>query len=376
MSKSGFRPAIATGTRADWGLLLPLARELRGRSVTPMIAATHAHFFDELGNTYKEIENDGFEISCRIPTRRTPVEALADAAEGFGRFLREKRPSVLIILGDRFEMLGAASAALLERVPIVHIAGGNVTKGAYDDAIRDSISRMATLHLPETQNCAERLIRLGADPERVVNAGSAGVWSGLHERLLSLPELEESLGFGLGDDFFVATLHAATLDSLPPIRRMEDFLEACSVNLSLNPGRKMILTYPNSDSDPAPLIAAIEGFARRFPGRVLTIPSLGRIRYLSAAALATAVIGNSSSGIEEVPSLGTPTLDIGRRQDGRERGPGVLHVADSADDIIAGLEDVASEAARTLAAKRENPYYKDNTPGIQADAICRMFELS
>lgn len=360
--------AIATGTRADWGLLLPLARELQSRGESPVIVATNAHFFPELGMTVDEITDDGF-TPVRIPVRRNPDEATADALTGFARFLREERPGCLVMLGDRYEMLGAASAALLEGVPVVHIAGGNVTLGAFDNAIRAAISDMAALHLPETARCADNLRRHLPAGARIVCAGSPGVYNALNTPLMGLAELENSLGFTLGSDFLLVTLHAATVDDVPPVRRYADFLAALRAHLDANPARKVIITYPNSDVNPAPLITLIGEFAASMPGRVLAVPSLGRVRYLSAAALCKAVVGNSSSGIEETPSLGVPTLDIGSRQKGRERGAAVFHCEADYDSIVKGLEQVTSSEAESMAAKADNPYYRPGTPSVQADAI-------
>lgn len=361
--------AIATGTRADWGLLLPLANELRVRGEEPLILATHAHFFEELGMTVNEIINDGFTPAFHIPTSRIPAEAMADATKGFSKALESLEPGVLVILGDRFEMLGAASAALLAGVPVVHIAGGNVTLGAYDNSIRNAISQIATAHLPETLNCSKHLIEMGISSEAISVAGSPGVFNAINTPLLSLDDLEKSLDFNIGEDFLLATLHTATLDPLPPLRQMESFLEGMRRHLKDFPQRKLLLTYPNSDSDPTPLIECIEGFRAELPDRVFTIPSLGRIRYLSAAALCRAVVGNSSSGIEETPSLGVPTLDIGNRQRGRERGPGVLHCGSDAQSIADGLAEVSSAEWQQKAALKINPYFRENTPSIQAD-IC------
>ncbi|MCM1152134.1 MAG: UDP-N-acetylglucosamine 2-epimerase [Muribaculum sp.] len=359
---------IATGTRADWGLLQPLAKELCGREVETVIVATHAHFFQELGNTADEIRSDGFD-PIEVPTRRDAAEATADAIEGFSKVFAAQRPDALVVLGDRFEILGAATAAMLASVPIVHIAGGNVTMGAFDNTIRNALSQMASLHLPETPGCAARLESMGIRPDRIVCAGSPGVYNAMHVPLMSLEELEESLSAKLGPDFLLATLHSATLDNETPLRRFDDFLTASTHHLKDHPKRNLLITYPNSDTDPAPLVARIMQFAEDNPGRVVAVPSLGRVRYLSAAALCTAVIGNSSSGIEETPSLGRPTLDIGVRQKGRERGKGVFHCEADTDSILRGLELVTSPAAAKTAAEKQNPYFTPDTPAVQAQAV-------
>lgn len=367
--------SIATGTRADWGLLQPLANELRNRGKEIQIIATHAHFFPELGNTVEEIRADGY-TPVEVPTRHGAPEATADAIEGFSRVFAESRPEVLVVLGDRFEILGAATAAMLASIPIVHIAGGNVTKGAFDNTIRNMISQMAALHLPETEGCGRRLEEMGIRKEKIVCAGSPGVYNAMNIQLMTLTELEDSLGGKgiLGEDFLLATMHSATLDTEIPEKRMRDFLEACGEHLKANPERKLLITYPNSDTDPVPLVALIKEFAKIYAGRVIVVPSLGRVRYLSAAAHCKAVVGNSSSGIEETPSLGHPTLDIGIRQDGRERGPGVFWSGADKASIIKGLEEVTSSRASAIAATRENPYFTPGTPKLQAEAILEIID--
>lgn len=364
--------AIATGTRADWGLLLPLARQLRAMGHEPSIIATNAHLVPELGYTLREIEADGFQPAATIPLRQDAPDAVADATSGFARKLRELQPDCLVILGDRFEMLGAASAAMLCRVPVVHIAGGNISEGAYDDAIRHCITQIATLHLPETPLCAERIrcMRMLAEDDRsVVCAGSPGVYNALNTPLMSREEIAESLGFDPGERFLVGTLHSATLDTEAPLRRMEQFLDACGALLQEDATLRLILTYPNNDVDFEATVAALHRFAASHPDRVLVIPSLGRVRYLSAAALSLGVVGNSSSALEEIPSLGVPSLDIGIRQKGREHGESVTHCEADTASILEGLRTILTPEARAVAARRINPYFQPDTPRRQAQAI-------
>ncbi|MBD5370509.1 MAG: UDP-N-acetylglucosamine 2-epimerase (hydrolyzing) [Bacteroides sp.] len=358
--------AIATGTRADWGLLSPLAAELRSRGVEPSVFVTHQHLIPGMGDTVNEIIADGFTPAARIPAEGTAAEIMARAAAGFAAALREVRPDALIILGDRCEMLGAASAALLEGVPVVHIAGGTVSEGAFDDSVRHAISKMATLHFPETPACAERLLLMGEDPRHVRTAGALGVENALKITRMTRPELAASLGWDPGERFMVVTLHAATLAEGDPLAIQEGMLDALA---ALPADIRLILTYPNSDIDPVPLIASLRRFEERMEGRALVVPSLGRKRYLSAVALSQGVVGNSSSGLVEVPSLGVPTLDIGIRQKGRECGPGVMHCGTSREEIEAGLRRILSAEARAVAARRENPYHMPGTAARMADEI-------
>lgn len=359
--------AIATGTRADWGLLHPLAVTLRQRGTDPVILATHQHLMPQMGNTLDEIKADGFTPEMSIPAFGSAPEIMAMAARGFSEALQRSAPDALVILGDRCEMLGAASAALLSGVPVVHIAGGTVSEGAFDDSVRHAITKMATLHFPETESCARRILRMGEDPANVVTAGALGVSNTLSVRRMDLSELADSLGgWNPGSAFLVVTLHAATLADGDPLCVQRNMLDALAL---LPQSWRMIITYPNSDVDPAPLIKGLHEFERRMDGRVKVVPSLGRVRYISAVALASGVVGNSSSALVEVPSLGTPSLDIGTRQQGREHGPSVLHCGTEASDIRQGLDRLLSSPVQTIAAGCLNPYSRPDTPAIIADRI-------
>lgn len=362
------RYAIATGTRADWGLLKPLADTLSQRRETGIIASA-MHLLDRHGHTIDEIRNDGYEPVATVAAWGQPWEVTAMSISGHAKALQDYDPDALILLGDRTEMLGAATASMMLGIPVVHIAGGTVSEGAFDDAIRHSITKMATLHLPETEMCAKRIVRMGENPVNVVTCGALGVYNVLKTPLMSREELSASLNFNLDGDFIVATLHPATLDSVPPIDRMLSFLEGMQSAMNLRPDLKVILTYPNNDFDPASQISAMLEFEKRNEGRVLTIPSLGRVRYLSAASLAAAVVGNSSSGIVEIPSTGTPVVDIGCRQAGRECSEAVIHTDADAQSVSEAILLSLSDQARATAAKKENPYFRENTPKQMADTI-------
>jgi len=358
------RIAIATSTRADWGLLSPLASALREAGAELLIYATNMHLLPGMGETWREIESDGFDIAARIPVSGDKTEIAAGTVSGFGRIFRHDRPDAVVLLGDRFEMLAVATAACLCGVPVVHIAGGTVSEGAMDDSLRHAITKLSTLHLPETPLCAERIISMGENPENVIVSGALGVYNAFNITPLTLPELEASLGFNPGKDFLIATLHAATLSPLAPETQMDEFLKA----IGEFPDLGFIITYPNNDTDPAPLISRIETFAATHRN-VHAVPSLGRVRYMSALRYARGVIGNSSSGIVEVPSAGIPVLDTGIRQKGREAGPGVLHCGSEASEIAAGIRRILSPEAAAVTAGRENPYFREDTPGIMCREI-------
>lgn len=356
--------AFATSTRADWGLLSPLAHEMLHRGHDVQVIATNMHLRRDCGMTVSEIVADGFD-PLRVPADGSPAEITAGVLSGFARVFADAQPDAVVILGDRYEMVGAAMAAVLAGVPVVHIAGGAVSEGAFDDGFRHAITKLAVLHLTETDEYRRRVIQLGEDPERVVTTGAIGIHNILNTKLMTREELEESLSFRFDAPTLLVTLHAATLSPLSPERQMRNLLEA----LDSVPDCKIIFTYPNNDVDPAPLIALIEEYARKNPGRVLAIPSLGRLRYLSALRQVEAVVGNSSSGLVEIPSMGIPTLDIGCRQDGRLHSPSVVRCGDTAEEIRRGLAVALSEEQKRVAATAENPYARPDTLRLMADAI-------
>lgn len=361
--------AIATGTRADWGLLFPLVKELSERGHKPQIIATYAHLFPEMGDTIQELVADGFPPTMSVPTRRAPQEAVADAVTGFSKALRFLKPDILLILGDRLEMMGVATAALLERVPIAHIAGGTVSEGAFDDAIRNSISQMALLHFPETEKGRRRLILMGARPENVVTAGALGVFNVLNVPSMPLEEIEAFLEFKLGGKFMLATFHPATLAKDTPISQMKTWLAGLDLSLQNDPDLKILLTFPNTDSDATPLLNLMFTFAAKNCERVKVVSSLGRVRYINAARHAAVVAGNSSSGIVELPSLGVPIVDVGIRQSGRQRSRAIIHAPLQAQAIAEAVELALRPESCELARKLPNPYFKEDTPAIIADKL-------
>lgn len=362
--------AIATSTRADWGLLYPLVKTLTERGVKPLIIATYAHLLPEMGDTIQELIDDGFPPTMSVPARRPLKEAVGDTVAGFAKALQFLKPEALVILGDRVEMLGVATAALMEGVPVAHIAGGTVSEGAIDDAIRNAISQMATFHFPETEKGRRKLVLMGADPANTITAGALGVYNVLSTPQLSLEELEKFLDFKLGEKFLLGTFHPETKNlEKSPIEQFNIWLEGLRNALETKPELKLLLTFPNSDSDPTPLISLLYTFSKSEPDRVKVVPSLGRLRYINAARHAAVVAGNSSSGIVELPSVGVPVVDIGIRQQGRQRSRAVIHCGLDAVEIAAAMSEALSPEARIMARELPNPYFKEDTPAIIADFL-------
>lgn len=362
-----------TGTRADWGLLSGIAKALDARNdVKLQIVATNMHLSEQYGGTYREIERDGLHIDYRVPmpvdndSAHGTVTAMSECMRGMADAFDALRPDLLLILGDRYEMLATASAALIYRIPIAHIAGGTISEGAYDDSIRHSITKMSLIHLTETEECRRRVVQLGEEPSRVFNVGAIGIYNITHTDYMSREELEAELHTSIPDKTILITFHPATLDSMPPRRQCENLLAA----LDRHSDYKVIFTYPNNDTDGKVIIELIEAYANKHPERVAVFPSLGQRRYLSVLQYVRAVAGNSSSGIVEVPSMKIPTLDIGIRQRGRLAADSVTHCGVSTEEISAGLDEVLSDAAQAKARTAKNPYEQPDTLGKIVDTIC------
>lgn len=367
------RVAIVTSTRADWGLLSGIAHGLAIRDdVDLRIVATNMHLDPRYGNTITEIEADGFDVAEKvemIPETDAPVDVakatsrcVAGMADAFDRL----RPDLLLILGDRYEMLAVATVATLMRIPIAHIAGGEISEGAIDDNIRHALTKLSALHLVATEPYRHRVIAMGEHPSRVINTGAIGVYNIANIDLMTKDRLEASIGgMTLGRDSLLVTMHPATADDGLVADRMQSLLDA----LDRFPDSNLLITYPNNDSNGAVIIDMITRYTDRWPSRVTVVPSLGRVRYLSALRYVGAVVGNSSSGIVEVPSAGIPTVDIGIRQQGRIAAESVIHVADDADSIAAGITKALSKDFRAMASKVVNPYYKPDTLKLIVEAV-------
>ena len=363
---------FATSTRADWGLLSPVARAMRDEPDTRVrILATNMHLMAEYGNSADEIRADGFEIDAPVAMRlegegeAARVRAMAQCMAGPADALERMRPDAIVILGDRYEMLAVASAAAVMRIPIVHIAGGEVSQGAVDDDIRHAITKLSALHLTATEAYRRRVVQMGEMPERVVNTGAIGIWNIMNRELMTREELEANLGFSLEGPLAVVTYHPATLADADPAECFAELLAA----LDEHPQLRAIITYPNNDAGADGLIPMIEAYAAARPERVLAVPSLGARRYLSVLREAQVVVGNSSSGIVEVPSTGTVTVDVGPRQQGRLCGPSVLHCAEGREAISTAIARALSPEMQAVAARRENPYHRPDTLAMMVRAI-------
>lgn len=363
-----------TSTRADWGLLSRIAAALAAREdVTLDVVATNMHLDPAYGHTVDEIRADGMEVSAEVPVHQGLDDSpqsraiimgrtTSGMAEVFGRL----SPDLLVILGDRYEMLAVASAACVMRIPIVHIAGGEITEGAIDDSIRHAITKLSSLHLTATEEYRRRVISMGEDERFVVNTGAIGVDNLMSLQPMGKSELEESIGMRLGDKALLVTYHPVTMDSPGSAARgCRELLRA----LDRREDSQIIITYPNNDSRGQVIIDLIEEYGRSNPGRVRVIPSLGRVRYISALRYVKAVVGNSSSGIVEVPSAGIPTVNIGDRQKGRIAGDSVINCLTEEKAIDEAITLALSPEGQKKARGSSNPYHHPGTLKAIVDAI-------
>lgn len=356
---------VVTGTRAEYGLLSRLMRMIKDSDQTQLqIIATNMHLSPMYGNTYQEIEKDGFTIDKKIPIleegkddANATLKSMAKALAGFADAYDELKPDMVVVLGDRYEILAAATAALIERIPIAHIHGGEITEGAYDDAIRHSITKMSQLHFASTEAYRKRIIQLGEQPDRVFYTGAVGVENVKRLPLMGKEEIEKEIDFKIDENTILVTYHPVTLGNRTAKDDIDDFITALEERKDL----RVIFTMPNSDTGSQFIIDAVNGFVDRNPNRAKAFKSLGVVRYLSVMKQVAAVVGNSSSGIVEVPSFGIPTLNIGDRQKGRIQAESTYNCLPDEESVLKGLDIILSKEFRQLASKVHNPYEKANT---------------
>lgn len=347
--------AVVTGSRADYGLLLwPIKRILEEPSFKLSVIATGMHLARDFGMTVDQIVADGIDVAMRIETlgqgddATAMAEAIGRGVAGFAHAFDRLRPDLVLLLGDRYEIFAAAQAAFVKKIPIAHLCGGDVTDGALDDAFRHSISKMASLHFPTNAEAARRLRQLGEAEGRIHAVGSTGIDAILRAPQMAPGDLERALGHALPARYLLATFHPVTLDALPSLDQLQELLAALE---AIDPAIGIVFTLANADADGRALNAAIEAFARRRPN-TFAHASLGPERYLNLMRRAAAVAGNSSSGLYEAPSFDVPTVNIGRRQEGRLRASSVIDCPPARAAIGAALQKALASRPRGTV----NPY--------------------
>lgn len=350
---------IVTGTRAEYGLLRWVMEGVRESPCMELqTIVTGMHLSPEFGLTYRDIEADGFTIDRKVEmllSSDTPVgvtKSIGLGICGFADALAELSPDILVLLGDRFEIFAAAAAALIAAIPIAHIHGGEVTVGAFDEAVRHSVTKMSHLHFVAAEEYRQRVIQLGEAPANVLNVGGLGIDNLLRLDLLDRPSLESSMGFKFGKRNLLVTFHPVTLERNTAPAQMSELLSA----LSELDDTHLIFTMPNSDTGSRILFDMVHGFVNDHQQTARAYTSLGQLRYLSCIKHVDGVVGNSSSGLMEAPSFRKGTINIGDRQRGRLRASSVIDCEPTKASILEAIRCLYSERFMQNLVNVKNPY--------------------
>jgi len=349
---------VITGTRAEYGLLRWVMQGIKDDpELTLQVIATGMHLSPEFGQTYREIEEDGFRIYRKVEmltSSDTPVgiaKSMGLGLIGFADALNDSRPDIIVVLGDRFEIFSAVATALVARIPVAHLHGGETTAGAFDEALRHSITKMSHLHFVAAEEYRQRVIQLGEQPERVFLVGGLGVDNIKRLTLLDRAELEASLDFRLGQKNLLITFHPVTLETATAADQMAELLAA----LAELRNTQLVFTLPNADTDGRVLIRMVEQFVVQH-ANACAYASLGQLRYLSCIRHVDGVVGNSSSGLAEVPSFRKGTINIGDRQRGRLQAASVINCEPTRRSIAAALERLYDADFQAGLGQVRNPY--------------------
>lgn len=357
--------AVFTSTRAEYGLLYWIIKGVaQEQNADLKLLVGGMHLSPEFGKTVNQIVKDGFAVDAKLEflmssdssvgIAKSMGLAIISAAEALDRL----KPDILVVLGDRFEAMAVAQAAMVSQIPIAHIHGGELTEGLIDEAIRHSITKMSHLHFTSTEEYKKRVIQLGEQPQQVFNYGAPGIDNIKSLNLYSRAELAASLNFDISSSpFFVVTHHPVTLVPNLGIAEMQALLDA----LSTFTEHKIIITYPNADNESRDMIQLLEKFASNHPSRIFLKNSIGQLNYLSALKHCELVIGNSSSGIIEAPSFHIPTINIGKRQQGRTQSDTVINCEGKTELISDAINIGLSEQFKEICRQAKNPYGEGNS---------------
>lgn len=367
--------AVITTTRAEFGLLSPIIKALKAeKKFDVRLVVSGTHLSKKFGYTYHEIEKSGFAVDKKIEIlidSNSPQDiskSMANALNGFAQYFACRRPDAIIILGDRYETLAIAIAAMNERIPIIHLHGGETTEGAVDEAIRHAITKLSYLHLTSTDEFRNRVIQLGENPERVFVVGAPGIENALHLPLMPKEKLEESLCVRLDRPYAVVTFHPVTLENNTAENQYNELQKAFDNRKDM----KYIITKANADVNGGRINEMTDEFVAS-NDNVIAFDSLGVTKYLSTLKYASMVIGNSSSGLLEAPSFKIPTINIGDRQRGRPQATSVINCKPKCEDILRAMEKADTDAFREVCKNTINPYGDGNTSSKVVDAINKMF---
>ena len=350
---------IVTGTRAEYGLLYWLMKEIQqDQALDLQIIVTGMHLSPEFGLTYKKIKEDGFPITEKVEmllSSDTPAgvtKSVGLGVIGFAAALERLKPDILVVLGDRFEIFAAVQAALIALIPVAHIHGGETTEGVIDEAMRHAITKMSHFHFTAAEPYRKRVIQLGEAPKRVMNYGALGLDNIKKIKLLNRVTFEKAIDFKLSDPSFLITYHPVTLSDISPEKSFDELLNA----IDQFPGATIIFTKANADTAGRIINYNIEKYVEKNPLRAKVFTSMGQLLYLSAIRNTDVIIGNSSSGILEAPSFCKPTVNIGKRQNGRLKADSVIDCGETKQAIVAAIKKGLSPEFEKVLEKTKNPY--------------------
>ena len=351
---------VITGTRAEYGLLYWLMKGVNvDDTLVLQVVVTGMHLSKEFGNTYQQIEKDGFiidkkvDISLKSDTEVAITKSIGIGVIGFADVFNNLQPDLVVVLGDRFEIFAAVSAAMVARIPVAHLHGGESTEGVIDESIRHSITKMSHLHFAATNEYRNRIIQLGEQPDMVFNVGGLGIDNINKLKLLSKSEFENTINFKLGEKNILITFHPVTLEKSTSEVQFQALLDSIS-ELS---NTKIIFTKANSDTDGRVINSMIDGYVARHDNTI-AFKSMGQLNYLSALKFMDAVVGNSSSGLIEAPSFKIGTIDIGDRQKGRIKANSIISCSPNKESIDSALVKLYSREFQDIANNVVNPYGK------------------
>ena len=354
---------IITGSRAEYGLLKPLLDEIKSDpDLSLQLIVTGMHLSPEFGLTFSEIEKDGFRIDNKIEillssdTATGTLKSMGLALMGFGEAYERLRPDIIVVLGDRFEIFSAAASALVSKIPVAHIHGGELTQGAFDDAFRHSITKMSHLHFTSTEEYRKRVIQLGEAPERVFNLGAIGLDNVKRLKLLSKKELENKLKFKFAKRNLLVTFHPVTLE-----KTIEKQFKNLLTVLNELKDTKIIFTKTNADPGGMTINRLIDEYTLKNPRKAVSFVSMGQLNYLSTMQFVDAVMGNSSSGVVEAPSFKIGTINIGDRQEGRIKAESIIDCESTKESIKKALQKLYSSNFQEKLKNIVNPYGDGNT---------------
>jgi len=349
---------VVTGTRAEYGLLYWLMKEIEADDTLELqLVVTGMHLSPEFGLTYKTIEKD-FKIDKKVEmllSSDTSIgisKSMGLAQISFAEAYEELQPDILVVLGDRYEIFSAATAAMIARIPIAHLHGGETTEGAFDESIRHSITKMSHLHFTATDEYKNRVIQLGEHPSRVFNVGGMGIENIKRLKLLTKKEFEESIDFKLNKKNILVTFHPVTLENSTAKEQFQELLNAIDRLEDTN----IIFTKANSDTDGRVINSMIDKYVTKNSDKSIGFTSLGQLRYLSALQYIDAMVGNSSSGLAEAPSFKIGTINIGDRQKGRIMADSVINCKSDKESILNAFRKLYSDDFSETLKLSVNPY--------------------